>query len=90
MYGLDPDRQEVRQREEQRKRQQEYANHLHNIFGHGGGRRSQQYIESSTQTLTSHNYEELVNGLGQVWLIQVWRDSHCPHPCHSMWLFVQR
>ena len=28
-------------------------------------------------------HQELVGGLGQIWLIQVWRDNSCPH-CHEI------
>ena len=73
LYGMDPEGREVQRAEEQRRREQEYTRQMHNIFNQGG-RRNQQYIPSDTQTLTSHNYDELVNGLRQVWLIQVWRD----------------
>jgi hypothetical protein len=78
-YGQDPEDQEVQRKEEMKARQQEYAQ-FHNIFG--GGRRNNQYIESQTQTLTAHNYEELVGGMGQIWLIQVWREG-APH-CHEI------
>jgi len=54
MYGKDPENHEVQRAEEQRQRQQEYAQ-FHNIFGQS--RRNQQNIESATQTLTAHNYE---------------------------------
>ena len=78
MYGKDPEGREVQRAEERLRREQEYTRQMHNILNQGG-RRNQQYIPSDTQTLTSHNYDELVNGLRQVWLIQVWRDTHCPH-----------
>jgi len=37
----------------------------------------------SPLTSVANETQELVNGLGQVWLIQVWRDTTCPH-CHEI------
>ena len=57
MYGRDPEDQSVQRAEEQRQRQQEYAQFSSNIFNSQQGRRNHQYIESQTQTLTQSNYE---------------------------------
>jgi len=74
MYGKDPDDREVQQQEAMKERQRYRP--MEAFYMHSQ-RRNQLTIESKTQTLTMDNYDELVNSLGHVWIIQVWLDHNC-------------
>jgi len=77
-YGKDPDDPEVVKKQALRDQRQRYRQYEQPYDFMSRNTRQRHQIQSTTQTLTSDNFDDLVmSSRTQPWLIQVWRDFSC-------------